>query len=67
MITADNIVRSVLVVEIHYETLWSTHSDPDYKPFEICLNYAIDQKYILKLYNTEFVIHSNKISIKNAN
>ena len=55
------------MVEIYYETLWSTHSDPDYKPFEICLNYAIDQKYILKLYNTEFVIHSNKTSIKNAN
>ena len=55
------------MVEIHYETLWSTHSDPDDKPFEICLNYAIDQKYILKLYNTEFVIHSNKTSIKNAN
>ena len=28
---------------------WSTHSDLDDKPFEICLNYAIDQKYILKL------------------
>ena len=54
------------MVEIHYETLWSTHSDPDDKPFEICLNYAIDQKYILKLYNMEFVIHSNKTSIKNA-
>ena len=45
----------------------NTHSDLDDKPFEICLNYAIDHKYILKLENTEFVIHSNKTSIKNAN
>ena len=44
-----------------------THSDGDDKTFEILLTYAIDLKYILKLYNTEFVIHSNKTSIRNTN